>query len=77
MWKKIASKTFAGVGALLAVASAGMWVVAAQAQLFAVDPRQTPVASVWNGNSAQFNYLAALLTAVATACTAIAVALDD
>lgn len=74
--RKTIAKCFGGLGGVLGVASALMWILSANAQKLGLDPAQLQLAGFWNMQSAQFNYFAATLTAFAAACSGVAVAVD-
>lgn len=66
----------ASFASAMSVLSAGLWLLAAQAQRFGIDPHQAAAASIWNKSAADWNYYAAIATAVAAFFGGLALSSD-
>jgi hypothetical protein len=75
--KKVFLKICSGVGCLLGILSGFMWILSARAQQLGLDPTQAHASGLWNAQSADFNYCAAVLTSAAAALVGLAVVFSD
>ncbi len=71
--KRAIAKSFGGVGGLLGLASGGLWILSANAQRYGMDPLQSKFIDMWNAQSADLNFLAAVLSATAAMLSGLAV----